>query len=234
MGNCTSLLNKWASPSTPCGTPVGTSGVTLAGHYAINSPATRKRDAGPLVPNCPRMKPALEAHGLAFAVSWDKPGGFVGHEALLPAKAAGVKKRLALFQLRNPTPFSGKRAHPPQRENRRLYHHGAYGHTPSVPPWPWVTFAIGRRNRFRNSSLPANEILLNGNQFRQSVSPPSVARSRPEAYSLLSRYAALKLRLEGLVTGHFARCALAKPPARDSPGKGIPPKNFQKRALWLR
>ena len=40
----------------------------------------------------------LEA-GLSFTCAWDKPGGFVGREALLAQKAEGLSKRLALFAL---------------------------------------------------------------------------------------------------------------------------------------
>lgn len=40
----------------------------------------------------------LEA-GLGFAVAWDKPGGFIGKEALLKQKENGVKRRLAQFAI---------------------------------------------------------------------------------------------------------------------------------------
>ncbi len=43
----------------------------------------------------------LEA-GLDFIVAWDKPGGFIGREALLAQKAAGIKRRLALFRFEDP------------------------------------------------------------------------------------------------------------------------------------
>ncbi len=46
----------------------------------------------------------LEA-GLGFAVKMDKPGGFVGREALLRQKAAGVKQRLVQFLLKSPEPM---------------------------------------------------------------------------------------------------------------------------------
>ncbi len=46
----------------------------------------------------------LEA-GLGFAVQWDKPGGFIGREALLRQKQAGCAKRLVQFQLRSPEPL---------------------------------------------------------------------------------------------------------------------------------
>jgi len=46
----------------------------------------------------------LEA-GLGFAVAWDKPGGFIGREALLRQRDEGVKKRLVQFLLNDPEPM---------------------------------------------------------------------------------------------------------------------------------
>jgi len=46
----------------------------------------------------------LEA-GLGFAVSWDKPDGFIGREALLEQREKGVKKRLVQFALDDPEPL---------------------------------------------------------------------------------------------------------------------------------
>ncbi len=46
----------------------------------------------------------LEA-GLGFAVKMDKPGGFIGREALLRQKAAGLKQRLVQFLLKSPEPM---------------------------------------------------------------------------------------------------------------------------------
>jgi glycine cleavage system aminomethyltransferase T/glycine/D-amino acid oxidase-like deaminating enzyme len=43
----------------------------------------------------------LEA-GLGFCVKWDKPGGFIGREALFAAKEAGVSRRLVQFKLTDP------------------------------------------------------------------------------------------------------------------------------------
>jgi len=43
--------------------------------------------------------------GLGFAVAWDKPGGFIGREALLQQKEAGpLKTRLVQFLLEDPEP----------------------------------------------------------------------------------------------------------------------------------
>ena len=46
----------------------------------------------------------LEA-GLGFAVKMDKPGGFIGREALLHQKAEGLKQRLVQFLLKSPEPM---------------------------------------------------------------------------------------------------------------------------------
>ena len=43
--------------------------------------------------------------GLSFTVDWDKPGGFIGRDALLAQKSNGVKKRLGLFALEDPEPL---------------------------------------------------------------------------------------------------------------------------------
>lgn len=44
----------------------------------------------------------LEA-GLGFAVAWDKPGGFIGRDALLRQREQGVRKRLMQFLLTDPS-----------------------------------------------------------------------------------------------------------------------------------
>jgi 4-methylaminobutanoate oxidase (formaldehyde-forming) len=43
--------------------------------------------------------------GLGFAVKLDKPGGFIGREALLRQREAGLTKRLVQFVLRDPEPM---------------------------------------------------------------------------------------------------------------------------------
>ena len=71
----------------------------------------------------------LEA-GLGFAVKFDKPGGFIGREALLKDRAAGPAKRLLQFRLLDPQPLL--------YHNEPIWHKdtlvghitsGAYGHT---------------------------------------------------------------------------------------------------------
>ncbi|MEI7743675.1 MAG: FAD-dependent oxidoreductase [Chloroflexota bacterium] len=46
----------------------------------------------------------LEA-GLGFTAAWDKPGGFIGREALLAQREAGLHKRLVAFVLDDPEPL---------------------------------------------------------------------------------------------------------------------------------
>ena len=43
--------------------------------------------------------------GLGFAVAWDKPGGFVGREALLRQREAGINRRLAVVTLADSGPL---------------------------------------------------------------------------------------------------------------------------------
>ncbi|MBI1841483.1 MAG: FAD-dependent oxidoreductase [Verrucomicrobia bacterium] len=77
-------------------------GVANAGHYAINSLRLEKgfrawgADISP-------DDTALEAC-LGFAIAWNKPGGFLGKEALLAQKAAGLRRQLVMFVLNDPGP----------------------------------------------------------------------------------------------------------------------------------
>ncbi|HEX5828867.1 MAG TPA: glycine cleavage T C-terminal barrel domain-containing protein, partial [Candidatus Limnocylindrales bacterium] len=43
--------------------------------------------------------------GLGFAVAWDKPGGFIGRDALLRLHDEGLRRRLAVFALADPEPL---------------------------------------------------------------------------------------------------------------------------------
>ncbi len=72
-------------------------GLRLAGYHALNSLRMEKayRHWGHDI--CDEDTP-LEA-GLQFAVAWDKPGGFVGLEALSERRAEGVRRRLAAIAL---------------------------------------------------------------------------------------------------------------------------------------
>ncbi len=69
--------------------------------------------------------------GLGFTVAWDKPGGFIGRDALLAQRHAGPpRRRLAQFLLEDPEPLLHG-GEPILRDGRRFGHirAGAYGHT---------------------------------------------------------------------------------------------------------
>lgn len=75
-------------------------GLRLAGYHALNSLRLEKayRHWGHDITD---EDTPLEA-GLGFAVAWDKTGGFIGREALLRQREAGVTRRLVGFALRSP------------------------------------------------------------------------------------------------------------------------------------
>ncbi len=108
-------------------------GLAMAGYHAMNACRTEKgyrhwgHDIGP--------EDDPLAAGLGFCVAWDKPGGFLGREALLRAREAGTPTR-RLVQLRL------------QDDSRLLYHEepvwadgelvgsvtsGMYGHRVGAP-----------------------------------------------------------------------------------------------------
>jgi len=78
-------------------------GLRHAGYHALNSLRIEKayRHWGHDMTDEDTL---LEA-GLGFTAAWDKPGGFVGRDALLPQREAGVDRRLAVFTLRDPEPL---------------------------------------------------------------------------------------------------------------------------------
>jgi glycine cleavage system T protein len=110
----------------------GPFGLQLAGYHALNSLRMEKayRHWGH---DITADDTPLEA-GLEFAVAWNKKGGFVGREALLRQRQAGVRRRLVAVAL--------------EREDRLLYHNepiwrdgelagsissGMFGHTIGAP-----------------------------------------------------------------------------------------------------
>ncbi|HRI15872.1 MAG TPA: FAD-dependent oxidoreductase [Verrucomicrobiota bacterium] len=103
-------------------------GVTNAGHYSINSLRVEKGYRAFGAELSPDETP-IEA-GLGFAVAWDKPGGFLGREALLERKKGAVIKRLALFALEDPDPVLWG-SEPIVRNGTVLGYttSGSYGHT---------------------------------------------------------------------------------------------------------
>jgi len=81
----------------------GAFGLRMAGYYALNSLRLEKayrswgHDIG-------ANDNPIEA-GLDFAIAWDKPGGFIGHEALSRARESGVSRRLVQLLLSEPKTF---------------------------------------------------------------------------------------------------------------------------------
>jgi len=71
----------------------------------------------------------LEA-GLGFAVKFDKPGGFIGRDALLKQRDDGVSRQLVQFRLKDPEPLLYHNE-PVWRDGELVGHitSGAYGHS---------------------------------------------------------------------------------------------------------
>ena len=71
----------------------------------------------------------LEA-GLGFTVKFDKPGGFIGRDALLKQQELGLNRRLLQFRLRDPEPLLYHNE-PIWNRNRIIGHvtSASYGHT---------------------------------------------------------------------------------------------------------
>jgi 4-methylaminobutanoate oxidase (formaldehyde-forming) len=78
-------------------------GLKHAGYHALNSLRMEKayRHWGHDITD---EDTPLEA-GLGFAVKMNKPGGFIGREALLAQKESGFRKRLLQFRLQDPAPM---------------------------------------------------------------------------------------------------------------------------------
>jgi glycine cleavage system T protein len=78
-------------------------GLVHAGYHALNSLRIEKayRHWGHDITD---EDTPLEA-GLGFAVKWDKPGGFIGRDALLQQRQSGCAKRLVQFMLKSPEPL---------------------------------------------------------------------------------------------------------------------------------
>jgi 4-methylaminobutanoate oxidase (formaldehyde-forming) len=78
-------------------------GLTLAGTMAMNSLRMEKGYVS-WSHDVSRDDTPLEA-GLGFAVAWDKPGGFLGRDALLAQRDSGIHRRLITFLLNDPEPL---------------------------------------------------------------------------------------------------------------------------------
>ena len=78
-------------------------GLVAAGYHAMNSLRMEKayRHWGDDIGD---EDTPLEA-GLSWGVAFDKPGGFIGHDALVAQREAGVTRRLVQFRLDDPEPL---------------------------------------------------------------------------------------------------------------------------------
>ncbi len=125
-------------------------GLTHAGYHAMNSLRLEKafRHWGHDITD---EDTPLEA-GLSFAVAWDKPGGFIGREALEAQRAAGFGKRLVQFKLDDPEPLL-YHDEPILRDGEVVGHttSGMYGHT--------VGAAVGMGYVTTPVDLPRAEVL---------------------------------------------------------------------------
>jgi glycine cleavage system aminomethyltransferase T/glycine/D-amino acid oxidase-like deaminating enzyme len=136
-------------------------GLINAGHYAINSLRLEKgyRAWGAeLSPD----DTALEA-GLGFAVDWNK--SFLGREALLKQKQAGVKRRLGIFVLEDPEPMLWG-SEPIYRNGKPAGYttSGAYGHTVGgAIAMGYVNHAAGVTTEFVQSGR--YEINISGQRY---------------------------------------------------------------------
>ena len=103
-------------------------GLVHAGYHAMDSLRIEKAYRRWGADVCDRDTP-LEA-GLGFAVAWDKPGGFVGRDALLEQRERGVARRLVQFALDDPQPLLYGNE-PIWRDGRIVgaLTSGMYGHT---------------------------------------------------------------------------------------------------------
>jgi len=78
-------------------------GLRHAGYHALNSLRIEKayRFWGSDITD---EDTPLES-GLGFAVAWEKPGGFIGRDALLRLRDEGLRRRLVVFSLDDPGPL---------------------------------------------------------------------------------------------------------------------------------
>ena len=103
-------------------------GLRHCGYHTLNSLRIEKayrdwsHDIGP-------DDTPLEA-GLAFTCAWEKPGGFIGRDALIAARGAASRRRLVQFLLADPEPMLYHNE-PIYRDGERvgLVTSGMYGHT---------------------------------------------------------------------------------------------------------
>jgi len=150
------------------GQPVG---LVPAGMHAMNSLRMEKayRHWGDDIAD---EDTPLEA-GLSWGVDWDKPGGFIGRDALLAQRDAGLTRRLVQFRLDDPEPLLYHDE--PILRNGLLVGRitsGMYGHT--------VGAALGMGYVSHDRGAPRDEVI--GADFEIDVNGtrvPATASYRP-------------------------------------------------------
>lgn len=147
-------------------------GLKHAGYHAMNSLRQEKgyRHWGHDITD---EDTPLEA-GLGFAVAWDKPGGFIGRDALLKQKEAGVpKKRLVQFALEDPEPLLYHNE-PIWRDGKLLGYitSGMYGHTVGVAcGMGYLEYDEGVNADFVNAGTYEIEVACERVSARASLGP---------------------------------------------------------------
>jgi len=135
--------------------------LTNAGHYAINSLRLEKGCRAWSAELSPDDTP-LEA-GLAFALDFNKP--FLGREALLRQREAGLKRRLVIFTLNDPEPVLWG-SEPIFRDGKLAGYttSGSYAHTLGrAIGMGYVNHADGVTSQFIQDG--SYEINVNGQRF---------------------------------------------------------------------
>ena len=121
-------------------------GLRLAGTLAMNSLRLEKGFIS-WSHDVSRDDTPLEA-GYGFTVAWDKPGGFLGKEALTALKQAGITRRLTWFQLDDSEPVLW--GHEPIYRNGSYVGFttsGSYGHTVGASVGLGYVSALGKVSR---------------------------------------------------------------------------------------
>ena len=144
-------------------------GLVHAGYHALNSLRIEKayRHFGHDITD---EDTPWEA-GLGFAVKLDKPGGFIGREALLRSAKPGSRKRLVQFQLESPEPLLYHNEPIWQRRcHRRLHplrHVRAHASAPR-----WARLRDGPRRRLPRPAIRWTPTPTRS-RWRASATPPS-------------------------------------------------------------
>lgn len=144
-------------------------GLRLAGYHAMSSLRLEKayRHWGHDITD---EDTPLEA-GLGFAIAWDKPGGFVGRDALLRQREGGVTRRLMQFALEDPSAMLYHNE-PVWRDGRlagRLTS-GMFGHTLGKPLGLGYVSAEGARVDAEYVLAGAYEIEVAGERIAATAS----------------------------------------------------------------